>query len=152
MDHVLQRILYVEDDEDFHEIAKLALEVFGSYTLKVCISGPDAIRSAAAFAPDLMLLDAMMPGMDGPATFKELREIPQLASVPIIFMTANASPREVEQFMKLGAADVIPKPFDPMTLAHTIQKIWVKINGRQGETAGTGPDVTGCQNYRDVLD
>jgi CheY-like chemotaxis protein len=90
---------------------------------------PDAISSAASFAPDLILLDDRMPGMDGPATLKELRRIPQLANVRAFFITANASPQEVEHFLNLGAADVIPKPFDPMTLAQTIQKKWEIISG-----------------------
>ncbi len=135
MDHVLQRILYVEDDEVFHEITRLALEEVGSYTLKICFSGQDALRSAPDFAPDLILLDARMPDMDGPATFKKLKEIPQLASVPILFMTANVLPREVEHFKKLGAADVIHKPFDPLTLAHTLENIWQKINGISVKTS-----------------
>ncbi len=148
MDPVLRRILYVEDDENFHEIAKLALEVVGGLTLKACFSGPDAISSAAAFAPDLILLDDRMPGMDGPTTLKELRRIPQLASIPAFFITANASPPEIEHFMNLGAADVIPKPFDPMTLAHTIQIKWEKISRLQGETTGTEPDVTICNKLQ----
>ncbi len=137
MNHALQRILYVEDDEVFHDIAKLALEVVGAYTLKICFSGQDAVQSAPEFGPDLVLLDDNMPGMDGPSTFKKLREIPGLDSVPILFMTANVSPREVEQFMQLGAADVIPKPFDPLTLSQTIEHIWKNINRLQGEAAET---------------
>lgn len=128
MNTVLQRILYVEDEQDFHEIARLALEDIGGLQLKVCSSGPEALDAASAFYPDMVLLDAMMPGMDGVETFKKLRNLSELDSVPILFMTANALPGEIARFMELGAADVIPKPFDPMTLSQTIQDIWEKIS------------------------
>ncbi|MDG4867837.1 response regulator [Guyparkeria sp. 1SP6A2] len=119
----LERILYVEDEEDIRAVAQLALESVGGFTLKSCASGEEALREAEAFAPDLILLDVMMPGMDGPSTLQALREIPALADVPVAFMTAKVQPAEIEYFKSLGAREVIAKPFDPMTLAEQVRGI-----------------------------
>ena len=124
----LQRILYVEDEPDIQAVAKLALEMVGGYTVKICSSGEEALREAVAFAPDMILLDVMMPGMDGPNTLKALRELPSLATVPMAFMTAKVQPQEVARYKLLGALDVIPKPFDPMKLAAQVKKIWETSN------------------------
>jgi CheY-like chemotaxis protein len=120
----LQRILYVEDEPDIQAVAKLALEMVGGFTVKICSSGEEALREAEAFAPDLLLLDVMMPGMDGPGTLAALRDKPATAKVPAIFMTAKVQPAEVAHFKSLGAIDVIPKPFDPMTLASQVKDSW----------------------------
>ena len=120
----LNRILYVEDEPDIRAVAKLALEMVGGFTVKICENGEEALRDAAAFAPDMILLDVMMPGLDGPATLKGLREQPSLANVPAAFMTAKIQPAEVAHYKSLGALDVIPKPFDPMTLAGQVRSIW----------------------------
>lgn len=120
----LQRILYVEDEKDIQAVARIALEMVGGYELRVCSSGQEALEQAADFAPDLVLLDVMMPGMDGPTTMRRLRELPTLARTPMIFMTAKVQPREVEQYLAMGASGVIAKPFDPMKLAGEVQKIW----------------------------
>jgi len=120
----LTRILYVEDEPDIRAVAKLALEMVGGFTVKICASGEEALRDAAAFAPDMILLDVMMPGIDGPTTLKGLREQAALANVPAAFMTAKIQPAEVAHYKSLGALDVIPKPFDPMTLANQVRSIW----------------------------
>lgn len=120
----LNRILYVEDEADIQAVAKLALEMVGGFTVKICSSGEEALREAADFSPELLLLDVMMPGMDGPTTLKCLREIPSLATVPAVFMTAKVQPAEIAHYKTLGARDVIPKPFDPMTLADQVRTIW----------------------------
>ncbi len=120
----LQRIMYVEDEPDIQAVAKLALEMVGGFTVKICSSGEEALRDAVDFAPDMILLDVMMPGMDGPSTLKALRELPSLAVVPVAFMTAKVQPQEVAHYKSLGALDVIPKPFDPMNLANQIRAIW----------------------------
>ena len=125
----LRRILMVEDEPDIQIIAQLALEALGGFTVKLCRSGSEALSSASAFAPDLILLDVMMPGIDGPAALKSLRVLPETATIPVIFMTAKAQTHEVQQLRELGALDIIPKPFDPMTLAATIQMIWNKHHG-----------------------
>jgi CheY-like chemotaxis protein len=116
--------MYVEDEPDIQAVAKLALELVGGLTVKVCSSGEEALREAEAFAPEMILLDVMMPGMDGPTTLKALRALPALATVPIAFMTAKVQPAEVAYYKSLGARDVIPKPFDPMTLASQVRAIW----------------------------
>lgn len=125
----LKRILYVEDEPDIQAVAKLALEMVGGFTLEICSSGQEALDKGAAFAPQLVLLDVMMPGMDGPATLQAMRQIPEMATLPVIFMTAKVQPSEIAHYKELGAVDVIPKPFDPMTLSAAIQAIWERCHG-----------------------
>jgi len=120
----LNKIMYVEDEADIRQIAQLALEAIGGYEVLLCASGQQALEQALAFSPDMILLDVMMPGMDGPTTLSKLREIPALAAVPVAFMTAKVQPDEVKQLLSLGVMDVIAKPFDPMQLAANIQQIW----------------------------
>ena len=120
----LVRILYVEDQQDIRLVAKMALEAVGGFTVIACASGQEALSSAAAATADLLLLDIMMPGMDGPSTLKALRELPATAHTPVIFMTAKVQTAEVAQYMELGALQVIPKPFDPMELSAQIRRIW----------------------------
>lgn len=120
----LPRILYVEDEPDIQAVAKLALEIVGGFEVKVCSSGEEALSAVEAFAPDMILLDVMMPGMDGPSTLQALREKPSCADTPVAFMTAKVQPAEVAHYKSLGARDVIAKPFDPMTLAGQVKAIW----------------------------
>lgn len=124
----LNRILMVEDEPDIQTIAKLALESAGGFTVEICSSGSEAIEKAPAFEPDLILLDVMMPGMDGPTTLNELRSIKQFSLTPVIFMTAKVQPHEIEGYKNLGAMGVIAKPFDPIQLSNTIREIWSKNN------------------------
>lgn len=123
----LHRILYVEDEPDIQTIARIALEEVGDFQLRICTTGAEALEAAAEFAPDLLILDVMMPGMDGPTTLAELRKIPALADTPALFMTAKVQPQELEQLRAQGAVDVITKPFDPMTLADTVCQLWQEI-------------------------
>lgn len=121
----LTKILYVEDDLDIQCVAKIALEIVGGLTLLSCNSGKEALSPATEeFAPDLMLLDVMMPEMDGPTTLKNLREIPSLKNTPVIFMTAKVQTSEVAFYKSLGAIGVIAKPFDPMQLAEQVRQLW----------------------------
>lgn len=120
----LGRILYVEDDDDIREIAQLALEIVGGFSVLLCASGEQALAQAAAFAPDLILLDVMMPGMDGPSTLTALRQIPALLHTPVAFMTAKIQPQEIAAYKAMGALDVIAKPFDPMLLPEQVTAIW----------------------------
>lgn len=122
----LKRITYVEDEPDIREVARLALQTLGGFTLDICENGREAIEKSAGFVPDLILLDVMMPGMDGIETFWRLRDIPGLHDTPIIFMTAKAQPHEVSEYLSLGAAGVVTKPFDPITLPDEIQDIWAR--------------------------
>ena len=123
----LKKILYVEDEPDIQMIARVALENVGGFELCVCSSGAEALEKAEAFAPDMFLLDVMMPGMDGPTTLAELRKIPALANKPVMFMTAKVQPQEVAHLKTLNVADVIAKPFDPMGLATNIRDSWAKV-------------------------
>lgn len=125
----LKKILYVEDEPDIRSIAQIALEDIGGFLVKFCSSGKEALEQAEAFAPDLLLLDVMMPGMDGPTTLQELRKKPALANTPAIFMTAKAQAVEIAEYLKMGVLDVIVKPFDPMLLAETLRNCWKKNNG-----------------------
>lgn len=120
----LRSILYVEDEPDIREIAKIALEMVGGFSVVMCASGEEALKKAKGTTPDLLLLDVMMPGMDGPTTLKALRKLPELTDTPVIFMTAKVQPKEVDEYKAMGALDVIPKPFDPMALAHNLREIW----------------------------
>jgi len=120
----LQRILHVDDDPDIQEIARLALETVGGFTVQTCISGAEALQRAPEFAPDLVLLDVLMPDMNGIEILAKLREIPQLREVPVVFMTAKAETLDLSVYLRLGALDVIMKPFDHRTLAETIREIW----------------------------
>ena len=120
----LKRILYVEDERDIRTMAVTVLEAVGGFTVLACQSGKEALEAAPGTNADLILLDVMMPGMDGPATLKALRQIPEMAQTPVIFMTATVEPSEVRHIRSLGAIDVIPKPFDPMMLSAQIREIW----------------------------
>ena len=131
-DKQLNRILYVEDEPDIQTVALMALETVGGFTVKACSSGQEAIDAAEAFEPDLVILDVMMPGMDGPATMEALRKLPAVADVHIVFMTAKVQSHEVERYLGMGAVDVIAKPFDPMTLAGKVQAIWDSLTEDTG--------------------
>lgn len=122
----LNRILYVEDEPDIRLVAQMALQAVGGFTVIACASGQEALDAAPGAGADLLLLDVMMPGMDGPTTLKGLRELPATASTPVIFMTAKVQAAEVAVYKGLGAMEVIPKPFDPMELSTQIQRIWAE--------------------------
>ncbi|MEP3562958.1 MAG: response regulator [Marinobacter sp.] len=121
--HDLNKVLYVEDDADIRAIAELALQDVGGFSTALCSSGAEAIEVAPDFQPDLILLDVMMPEMDGPQTLLELRKIKATQDTPVIFMTARIQRTEIDEYLSLGALGVIPKPFDPMTLADEIRRI-----------------------------
>jgi CheY-like chemotaxis protein len=121
------RLLLVDDEKANITVLSAALD--GAYELVVARDGEEALRLARALArPDLILLDVMMPGMDGPQTLLRLRERIDLERIPVTFMTAKVQPSEIEHLRKLGARDVIVKPFDPMQLAEQIRSIW--LSGR----------------------
>jgi CheY-like chemotaxis protein len=124
MENQLHRVLCIDDNADVLEIVKLALEVVGGYSLATCRSGEQGLSKAAAWRPDLILLDVMMPGMDGLATLRELQEDKSLCDIPVLFMTASVTVDEQEEYWRLGVAGVIGKPFNPLTLAHEVQTMW----------------------------
>jgi CheY-like chemotaxis protein len=119
----LRRVLLVEDDLDIQEVTTLLLGIAG-FEVRACGSAAEALQSAPAFTPDLILLDFMMPGLDGQGAFAAFRQLPATSSTPVIFLTARVQPREIMEYRQLGSLGVIPKPFDPDTLAETIQGMW----------------------------
>jgi CheY-like chemotaxis protein len=117
----MSRILYIDDESDIREVAQLSLELDPSLDVRTCGSGVEGIQEALAWRPDLILLDVMMPGMDGPTTFARLRERPETASIPIVFITARTQAQEVAALKELGARGILAKPFDPMGLAAEVR-------------------------------
>ena len=118
----LLTVLYAEDEEDIRSVTEFALEDEG-FELVPCSTGQEAVDKAVDITADLILLDVMMPGMDGPMTLSKLRELPHLANTPVIFMTAKVQPNEIAEYKTLGALGVISKPFDPMQLADQIRSL-----------------------------
>lgn len=115
------RVLHVDDEPDIREVVEMSLALDPELTIKSCASGEDALSASTDWPPDLILLDVMMPVMDGPTTLQHLRAQPKTTHTPVVFMTARAQAREIETFVSLGALGVIPKPFDPMTLAQSVR-------------------------------
>ena len=120
----LNRICYVEDDEDIQRIVRLSLEKVGKMTVEVVGDPMLAIERITAFKPELVMLDWMMPGMDGPTLFRKMRETPEVRNLPVVFITAKASQRELDELRKLGAAGMISKPFSPRDLPDQLRAIW----------------------------
>jgi len=147
---VLQRILYVEDEPDIRQIAKLALEAVGGFTVELCASGEEALRGVSRFKPDLILLDVMMPGMDGPTTLRKLRELPESRQTPAIFMTAKIQPQEILELKRVGALAVIPKPFDPMTLAQAVRDIWSAHYPNAAAASAPKPAVNTVDSIQEI--
>ena len=125
----LQRILHVEDDRSIQAVAKVALEAVGGFQVLSCSGGQEALDKVLDFAPHFILLDVMMPDMDGPQTLERLRNLSDLQQIPVAFMTAKVQPQEVEHYRQLGALDVIVKPFDAMKLAGQVRAIWSSVHG-----------------------
>ncbi|MDP2169354.1 MAG: response regulator [Rhodocyclaceae bacterium] len=118
------KIMYVDDEADIRTIVQFALEDEEDFVLKICASGQEALDTVADYRPDLVLLDVMMPGMDGPTALQRLHAQPGLGQLPIAFVTAKVQPQEVAHLKALGAVDVIAKPFDPMALADHVRSLW----------------------------
>lgn len=117
-------LLYVEDEPDIRAIAVIALESLGGFKVHAYESGPEALAALAYVTPDLIILDVMMPGMDGLETLAKIRQQQKTARTPAVFMTAKVQSNEVSQYLATGALDVIAKPFDPMELSAQIERIW----------------------------
>ncbi len=115
------RVLHVDDEPDIREVVKISLGLDPEMTVKSCERPSDALREAADWQPDVVVMDAVMPVMDGPELLAELRKNLRTATIPVVFMTARAQESEVAHFMALGAAGVIAKPFDPLTLAKSVR-------------------------------
>jgi CheY-like chemotaxis protein len=114
------RILIIDDEDDIREVAAMSLETVAGWEVMVANSGAQGLTRAAAYKPDAILLDVMMPGMDGPSTFRELRKNPVTAKIPVLFLTAKVQATDRRRFADLGIHAVLVKPFDPMTLSTQI--------------------------------
>ena len=124
MEDGLKYIFCVDDDEDILAVAKLCLECIGGFEVTCMPKSTDALRTAKTVRPDLILIDVMMPVMDGPAVLRKIKEDQTLQEIPVAFMTARVQNEEVREYMELGAAGVIAKPFDAMTLCDQVREIW----------------------------
>jgi CheY-like chemotaxis protein len=124
----LKTLLYVDDDADIREIVEMALGMIDNLSVHTCASGEQALRLVPTLKPDLILLDVMMPDMDGPTVFSRMSAGTEQQNCPVIFVTAKALPLEVSHFRELGAAGVIAKPFDPMELGRQVLQIWECLN------------------------
>jgi two-component system, OmpR family, response regulator len=135
-----QSILYVDDDPDICSIVQATLRLVPGLNVQTAESGERAIDLAYELRPDLVLMDVMMPGLDGPSTFTRMRESVLLSEIPIIFMTAKVLPTEIAQLLQLGAIGVIVKPFDPLKLYGELSSLWDNGGmGRRSAIEGRGP-------------
>jgi CheY-like chemotaxis protein len=113
-------VLVVDDDNDVREITQLSLESVAGWQVRAAESGPRALEMLRERRPEAVLLDVMMPGMDGPATFRAMQEDPALRDIPVVFLTAKMQVGAAQPWDGLDVAGVIPKPFDPMSLADEV--------------------------------
>jgi two-component system, OmpR family, response regulator len=119
----ISKVLLVDDEPDIRKIGLMSLRAVGNWEATEADCGQSALDSLANEVPDLILLDVMMPGMDGPTTLAKLRENPDWVGIPVIFLTAKVQKNEVDRYLDLGARGVIAKPFDPMTLPDEVRKV-----------------------------
>ena len=123
----LNRVCYVEDDEDIQRIVRMSLGRVGKMTVDVISDPMVAIARITAFKPQLVMLDWMMPGMDGPTLFRKMLETPETQALPVVFITAKASQRELDQLRSLGAVGTLSKPFSPKDLPGQLRAIWAAL-------------------------
>jgi two-component system, OmpR family, response regulator len=126
-ERALNRICYVEDDEDIQRIVRMSLERIGKMTVSVVGDPTKAIDAMLAFKPDLVMLDWMMPMIDGPTLFKQMKAQPETRTLPVVFITAKAAQRDLDELTSLGAAGAISKPFSPKDLPEQLRAIWAKL-------------------------
>lgn len=113
----MRRILIIDDEDDIREVAALSLESVAGWSVLTACSGAEGIRAAHVEQPDAILMDVMMPSMDGPTTFREMQRLPEIANIPVVLLTAKVQGVDQRRFAGLGVAGVLFKPFDPLTLA-----------------------------------
>jgi len=118
-----KRILVVDDEPDIREVAQMSLETVSGWQVLTAESGDEGVRKAKQEKPDAILLDAMMPGIDGPTTFQKLQADPSTKQIPVIMFTAKVQPADRTRFADLGVKDIIAKPFDPMKLGSQVAAI-----------------------------
>ena len=123
----LERICYVEDDEHAQLIVRVSLEKLGKMIVEIVSDPNRAIEAITRFNPDLVMLDWMMPSMDGPALFRKMKQEPELAALPVVFITAKTMPKELDELVALGATATISKPFSPKDLPDQLRAIWSKL-------------------------
>ena len=123
----LNRICYVEDDEDIQRIVRMSLERVGKMTVEVVTDPTQALQVFAEFRPDLVMLDWMMPVMDGPTLFRQMKLRPETSALPVVFITAKASQRDLDELKALGAVGTISKPFSPKDLPDQLRAIWAAL-------------------------
>lgn len=124
----LKHILCIDDDENVLVIVQMCLESVGGFQVTCLENGINALNKIKAIKPDLILIDMMMPGVDGSSVLKSLKKEHETRNIPVIFMTARVQTEEIEEYYTLGADGVVPKPFDPMTLSEQLNEIWEKYN------------------------
>ncbi len=133
----LQKILFIDDDPDILSLVQMTLETIGGFEVHTCTSARKGMALAEACHPDLILLDVMMPDIDGPSLMGKIRSNKFIGSTPVVFMTARVQPAEMDKYVALGAAGVIPKPFNPVTLPDEVQELW---HGYQCSVCGNMAD------------
>ena len=121
----MRRILIIDDEDDIREVAALSLEATAGWEIITACSGADGIHAAAnpQRKPHAILMDVMMPGMDGPTTFRKMQQNPDTAGIPVLLLTAKVQGVDQRRFADLGVAGVLFKPFDPLTLATEISSV-----------------------------
>src|SRR5438445_331364 len=118
-----KRLLVIDDEDDIRDVASMSLELTRGWTIETADGGACGIARARAFRPDAILLDVMMPDLDGPATFRLLQDSKETQQIPVIFLTAKVQSADVRKFTQLGVRGVIAKPFDPLKLADEIDQL-----------------------------
>jgi len=146
----MSTLLIVDDNTSARETLVAMLEG-ESYQIELAQDGLHALQMLSKIRPDLILLDVMMPGMDGPSTLRALRNLPKLVATPVVFMTAKVQPQEIAEYRAMGVLDVIAKPFDPMTLAETILAIWERYWLAKAVVGSAGLSDTFASSLPDKL-
>jgi CheY-like chemotaxis protein len=138
---LMRRILIIDDEDDIREVASLSLEATAGWQVTTASSGAQGIQVARAYQPDAILMDVMMPGVDGPTTFKQMQQTPEISHIPVILLTAKVQGIDKRRFADLGVAAVLFKPFDPLTLAEQIAEAlhWNLSPGPATRTATSAP-------------
>lgn len=124
----LKNIICIDDEADILELIKLTLETVGGYNVTVFQDSVSAVDCIEGYSPDMILIDGMMPHLNGIETMAAIRKIAKFEATPIVFMTARIQPKEQKEYLDKGAIGIIPKPFDPMELSEQIEKLWVDFN------------------------
>lgn len=146
----LNDILYVEDDEDIRELVRISLENTSDYKINLCASGQEAIDISDNISPQLVILDVMMPDVDGLAVLKHYQSLPKFQNTPFVFLTAKIRDDEIKHYQSLGISELISKPFDPIKLGDRIDDIWHKHNEKLSKTVKTPMDKLN-QKYLEKL-